>query len=90
MKKRVFMGLTGLAIMAAAITATVTTVNATTTESDLLSQNLEALTQYEIDPVAISCHSSCYGRLSDCWRIIAVGWYITCEWAGQPIYVCEC
>jgi hypothetical protein len=47
MKKRIFMGLTGLAVMAAAITATVTTINATATESDLLSQNLEALTVCE-------------------------------------------
>ena len=41
------MGLTGLAVMAVAITATLTTVNAGSNESDLLSQNLEALTQGE-------------------------------------------
>lgn len=47
MKKRIFMGLTGLAVMAAAITATVTSVNANSTESDLMTKNIEALTQGE-------------------------------------------
>ena len=42
-----FFGLAGLAIMAAAVTATVTSVNTNSTESNLLLQNLEALTQSE-------------------------------------------
>lgn len=47
MKKRIIMGLTGLVVMAAAITATLTTVNGTSNDSGLLSQNLEALTNGE-------------------------------------------
>lgn len=41
------MGLTGLAVMAAAVTATISSVNANSTEFDLLSQNIEALTNDE-------------------------------------------
>ncbi len=47
MKRKLFLGLASLAIMAVAICVTVSSVNANSTESDLLSQNLEALTRGE-------------------------------------------
>jgi hypothetical protein len=47
MKKRIFMGLAGLAMMAAAAIVTVSSVNANTSDSDLLTKNLEALTRSE-------------------------------------------
>ena len=67
-----FFGLAGLAIMAAAVTATVTSVNANSTESDLLSQNLEALTQSEGSHNHCSyCYSQYDLRLSrfNQWRL---------------------
>ncbi len=52
MKKRFFLGLASLAIMAATVTATVASVNVNPTDFDLLSQNLEALTRVEkSDPI---------------------------------------
>ena len=47
MKKRMFFGLAGLAIMAAAVAATVASVNANSNDTDLLNRNLEALTSGE-------------------------------------------
>ena len=48
MKRKLFLGLAGLAIMAAVAVVTVSTINANTPElSDLMSQNIEALTQDE-------------------------------------------
>ncbi len=47
MKKKFLFGLAGLAVMAAAVTVTVSSVNANSPESNLLTKNLEALTQGE-------------------------------------------
>ena len=54
-----FFGLAGLAIMAVAIAATVASVNTNSTESDLLSQNIEALTQDEDNGKCIT-ENCCY------------------------------
>jgi hypothetical protein len=47
MKKRILIGVAGLALVAAAAITTISTINGNTPESDLLSKNLEALTQGE-------------------------------------------
>ncbi len=47
MKKKFLFGLAGLAVMAAAVTVTVSSVNANTLESNLLTKNLEALSRGE-------------------------------------------
>ena len=48
MKRKFFIGLAGLAIMATAVVVTVSTVNANSSKlSDLLTKNLEAITQNE-------------------------------------------
>ncbi|MDR1699911.1 MAG: NVEALA domain-containing protein [Lachnoclostridium sp.] len=72
MKKKLFFGMAGLAI-AAAITTTISTINATTTPelSDLMVKNLEALTQNE------SGSSSCTGKKE------------TDHWFGRPYCHCE-
>lgn len=60
MKKRIFMGLTALAIMANAITATITSINVATSESDLLSVNIEVLTQNEtVEIPCVEATSTC-------------------------------
>jgi hypothetical protein len=57
MKKRILIGVAGLAFVAAAAITTITTLNANTTESDLLSKNLVALTQNE-DQQSYTCENS--------------------------------
>ncbi len=47
MKRKLFLGLASLVIMAVAVCVTVSSVNANATESDLLSKNIEALSQGE-------------------------------------------
>lgn len=48
MTRKLFLGLTtGIAAIAVAAIVTVSSVNARSTESDLLTKNIEALTQYE-------------------------------------------
>ncbi len=49
MKKKCLFGLAGLAVMAAAVTVTISSVNANSPESDLLTKNLEALTRGEFE-----------------------------------------
>ena len=49
MKKKFLIGLASLAIMAVAVCVTVSGINANTTDSSLLSKNLEALTKQEND-----------------------------------------
>ncbi len=52
MKKRIILGLASVAIMAAAVCVAVSGVDANVNGSDLLSQNLEALTNVErTDPI---------------------------------------
>ncbi len=63
MKKRFFIGLAGLAIMAAVAVVTVSTINAKTPElSDLMSQNIEALTNNESGGAGttLSCYETMY------------------------------
>ncbi len=68
MKRKLFFGLAGLAIMAAATTAVIVSFTTTSTESDLLSRNLEALTQNEgvTGNCGISQALRCFGTCPAC------------------------
>jgi hypothetical protein len=61
MKRKIFIGIAGLAlVVAAAAITTISTINANTPESDLLSKNLEALTRSEVISANCAGTSSSY------------------------------
>ena len=91
MRKKILLAATGL-ICAAAISTAIYSHQTRITNETLLA-NIEAITQYEIDPVVITCSASCAGG-GNCWRI-SINWNNPldvwgCDWARKPIYYCKC
>jgi hypothetical protein len=89
MKRKIFIGLGGLAIMAAAAIVTVSTVNANFTPelSDLMIKNLEALSRIESGQGSTLCNQSKNYRTSDggnegCYVKIED---VHCETQGGPV-----
>jgi hypothetical protein len=56
MKRKIFIGMAGLVFVAATAITTISTINANTTEPDLMTKNIEAMTQDETF-VKIPCKS---------------------------------
>jgi hypothetical protein len=87
MKKKLFLGLASLAVVAIAVVATITNVNSTPKLSDLMLENLEVLTQNESQTKVKYVDVGTRTVIDDQGNSVTRQW---CECTGEGTLDCPC